>query len=114
MATPDPTLAARLATAKMRYNATETGYAKDELRMIAGNAYLADQLITLADAEAMVRAENEACALAVQSRSDFYAEKRNTAHDCDREMLMGDIIVAHDHAIDAIRARVKPHNNEVA
>jgi hypothetical protein len=72
------------------------------------------RLITLADAESMVRAENEACAFAVQSRSDFYAEKRKTAHDCDREMLMGDIITAHDHAIDAIRARVKPHNNEVA
>jgi hypothetical protein len=100
MTTPDPTLTTRLKALKLHHT--------DEYIREIQAAYRSGQLITLADAEAMVRAENEECALAVQSRSDFYAEKRKTAHDCDREMLMGDIIVAHDHMMELIRARVLP------
>jgi TPP-dependent indolepyruvate ferredoxin oxidoreductase alpha subunit len=87
MTTPDPTLAARLASLKMHHT--------DEYIREIQAAYRSSQLITLADAEAMnnVAFENgvKACA------------------------AWGGIPESQvDSIVSAIRARVKPHNNEVA
>lgn len=58
--TADPTLSARLAAASMRYDATETGYALDDLRGLVFGAWQSGQLITLADHESAVKAAVDA------------------------------------------------------
>jgi hypothetical protein len=65
---------------------------------------LSDQLITLADAETIVRAENEACAKVCDDRGSYEQANFGLVHSAQN----------YFRARDAIRARVKPHNNEVA
>ena len=72
--TADTNLSARLDLARMRYDATETGYALDDLRILVFGAWQSGQLITLADAEAMVSAERDACS----AIADAYAEENIT------------------------------------
>lgn len=128
MTTPDPTLAARLA--ELRTKATdddladqghhfgdESGYSdltncnhgecgyfchRGDGPLIAAlwNAYRSGQLITLADAEAMVRAENEACAKV----ADYAGVKQMPS---DGSYSHHEPVMGPDVATD-IRARVKP------
>lgn len=73
------------------------------------NALRANQLITLSDHEAAVKAAMDAAfksaIAAVRARKAEYVARGKNAHDVERAMLMDDIVMAHDYAIDAIRAR---------
>jgi hypothetical protein len=96
--TPDPTLAARLTGQLQRLIDHPSIPNFETLHQSLYDAYRAGQLITLADADAMVRAENEACAKAVQPNGH--------QPECCRDTMSA--------IASAIRARVQPHNNDVA
>jgi hypothetical protein len=100
--TPYPTLAARLAVQLQRLIDHPSIPNFETLHQSLYDAYRSGQLITLADAETIVRAENEACA----ERLD---DEVKVARDFGPHHIP--IITA---IASAIRARVKQHNNEVA
>jgi hypothetical protein len=55
--------------------------------------------------KAAVVAAFKSAIAAVMARKAGYVARGKKAHDVERAMLMDDIVMAYDHAIDAIRAR---------